>query len=38
MNNKNLTIKEVFEAAYQNHKKGNFKTAKDLYNKIGFYQ
>ena len=34
MNNKNLTIEETFDAAYQNHKKKFFKIAENLYKKV----
>ena len=30
MNNKNLTVKKTFDAAYQNHKKNLFKNAKTI--------
>ena len=31
---KNLTVKEIFALAIQNHQKNNLTAAKDLYNKI----
>ena len=34
MNNKNLTIEETFDTAYQNHKKKFFKIAENLYKKV----
>ena len=34
MNKNNLSIKETFELAVHNQKKGNHKVAKDLYDKI----
>ena len=34
MNNKNLTVKKTFDAAYQNHKKNLFKIAENLYKEV----
>ena len=34
MNNKNLTIKETFASAVQNHQKNFFKIAENLYKEI----
>ena len=34
MNNKNLTIEETFDTAYQNHKKKFFKIAENLYKEV----
>jgi Tfp pilus assembly protein PilF len=34
MNNKNLTIKETFVLAHQNHQKNNLKIAEKLYKKL----
>ena len=34
MNDKNLQLKEMYTTAVQNHQKGNYKTAEDLYKKI----
>ena len=34
MNKKNLTTKETFDLAVQNHQKNNFKVAEDLYKKV----
>ena len=34
MNNKNLTVKKTFDAAYQNHKKNFFKIAENLYKEV----
>ena len=34
MHKENLTIKETFTLAFQNHKKNNFKIAEDLYKEI----
>ena len=31
MNKKELTVEKIFEMAVQNHKKGNLKTAENLY-------
>ena len=34
MNKKNLTTKETFDLAVQNHQKNNFEVAEDLYKKV----
>ena len=34
MNNKNLTVKKTFDAAYQNHQKNSFKIAENLYKEV----
>ena len=34
MNNKNLTIKEIFASALQNHQKNKLQVAENLYKKI----
>ena len=34
MNKKNIEIKQIFNLAYGNHLKNNFKLAEDLYKKI----
>ena len=34
MNNKNLTIKETFTSALQNHQKNLFKIAENLYKEV----
>ena len=34
MNKKNLTIKEIFVSAFQNHQKNNLNVAEKLYNSI----